>query len=60
MRGAAWLMIYDWVSAMEAPYVPDMLRQPATSGALKARGSQRDRRRPKAKLPRKRALLLQD
>lgn len=58
VRGAARLMIDDWLSEMQAPCVPDMLRQPATQGALKARGSWRDRRRPhKATLPRRRLLL---
>lgn len=58
MRGAARLMIYDWVSGTEAPCVLDMLRQQAARAALKARGSRRNRRRPhKATLPRRRVLL---
>lgn len=58
VRGAARLMIYDWVSGTEAPCVLDMLRQQAARAALKARGSWRNRRRPhKATLPRRRVLL---
>lgn len=46
VRGAARLMIYDWVSGTEAPCVLDMLRQQAARAALKARGSWRNRRVP--------------